>query len=73
MTRPVSPERRRRLVALADFHDRWAAGAEPRAGFRPETRPAGSDYNQHYVDMDATPVDEDAFHAGARQIMGITD
>lgn len=73
MTRPISPLRRARLVALADFHDQWAAGAEPRAVFRPEGRPGGSDYNQHFVDVDAASADEDVFHAGARQIMGITD
>jgi len=71
VTHPISPERRRRLAALADHHDRWVADAEPRAGFQPEGRPAGSDYSQHHVDVDAAPADEDAFHARARQIMGI--
>ena len=68
----MHPERRRRLVALGEAHRRWVAAAEPRAGFDPAGRPAGSDYAQHHVDVDADPVDEDAFHAEARQIMGIT-
>lgn len=67
----MDPELRRRLVALGEWHDRWAAAAEATAQFRPERHPAGSDYNEHYVDLEADPVLQDAFHAGARRIMGL--
>lgn len=71
MTEGMSPERRARLVALGELHDRWVPAALPDAGFRPDTRPAGSDYQQHYADLDAAPADEDAFHRQARAIMGL--
>lgn len=69
----MDPERRRRLVALGEWHRRWAAGADAdaTAEFRPEGRRDGSDYNEHHVDVDADPALEDVFHAGARHIMGL--
>lgn len=64
-------ERRARLVALGKLHDQWAAGALAGAEFHPDRRPATTDYPQHYADLDADPAAEDAFHAKARQIMGL--
>jgi hypothetical protein len=67
----MDPERRRRLVALGDAHRQWVEGALPEAEFQPDSRPAGSDYQQHYADLEATPKDEDAFHRRAGKIMGL--
>lgn len=67
----MSAERRARLVALGELHRTWVAGATKTAAFRPEGRPAGSDYNQHNADVDATAAREDAFHRQAREIMGL--
>ncbi|MEV6798532.1 hypothetical protein AB0M91_09310 [Micromonospora rifamycinica] len=69
----MDPERRRRLVALGDLQREWAdkhQGAAA-AAFDPSGRPAGSDYNQHHVDVDAPAAAEDEFHTKARKIMGI--
>lgn len=71
---PVRPSetRIRRLRELGEWHDEWAATHGASAGFHPDQHPKpGSDYNQHHVDLDATPEAEDAFHARARQIMGL--
>lgn len=68
----MDPARRARLVALGDLHREWVVRSTTDATFDPAGRVAGSDYNQHYVDVDASPVDEDAFHNRARQIMGIS-
>lgn len=64
----MTPERRAKLIALGEWHSQWVAGQLPAAPFRPEGRKAGSDYNQHYVDLEA---DDAAFHERAREIMGI--
>jgi hypothetical protein len=65
---PISAERRRRLAALADLHDEWAAQHLAGAEFDPSGRPQGSDYNQHYLDVNPDPAAEDEFHARARAI-----
>lgn len=69
----MDPERRRRLVALGQLHDQWSREQEAAAAaaFDSSARPAGSDYNQHHVDVDAAGAAEDAFHARARRIMNI--
>jgi hypothetical protein len=66
-----SDKRKARMAALADAHDEWvgeklAAGKVP---FKPQGRKPGSDYNQHNVDLEA---DDDAFHAKAKRILGLT-
>lgn len=67
----MDPQLRQRLVALGELHDAWVARSLDGAGFDPAGRPAGSDYNQHYVDLDAARTAEDEFHAAARQIFGL--
>lgn len=67
----MNAERRAQLVALGKLHDQWVDGALPDAEFRPDSRPARSDYQQHYADLDAAPQDEDAFHRRARKAMGL--
>lgn len=66
----MTPERRAQLIALGDWHAEWVARQLPGAPFRPEGRKAGSDYNQHYVDLES---DDNEFHARARQIMGVNN
>jgi hypothetical protein len=64
--KPPSEERFRRLAALAAWHDEWVARKLADAPFNPEGRPEGSDYNLHYVDLEA---DDDEFHARAQEIL----
>lgn len=65
----IDPELRERLVALADAHDEWVDGKlDTDVPFEPEGRKPGSDYNQHYIDLEA---DDDAFHKRARKILNI--
>lgn len=63
----MTPERRRRMVELAEWHRDWTERRLSNTGFHPDTNDA-EDYNMHYVDVEA---DDDAFHTRARQIMGI--
>lgn len=65
-----TPERVRRLNALADLHDRLVAAQVDSAGFDPTAHPKkGSDYNQHNVDLDGDPAALDAFHAAAMKLL----
>ncbi|GAA0426132.1 hypothetical protein Acor_54760 [Acrocarpospora corrugata] len=41
------------------------------APFHPEGRHAGSDYNQHYIDLEPPDGEQEAFLRRARQIMGL--
>jgi hypothetical protein len=64
-------EYQRRLAELADWHFEWVQRKlNQKLEFEPGGRRRGSDYNQHFVDMDN---DDDEFHARAREIMGIAD
>ncbi|MGC5664936.1 hypothetical protein ACN261_31600 [Micromonospora sp. WMMD723] len=67
----MDPERRRRLVALGDWHREWADRTETSTPFTPDDQPAGSDYNQHHVDVDATAAAQGEFVRRADRIMGI--
>jgi hypothetical protein len=54
---------RARSLAIADAHAAWVAG-EIAAGLDvpvPDDRPAGSDYNQHVPDLEASGVALDMF------------
>ncbi len=69
---PVSPEVRERLVRLGELHDEWvdeqlARGDVP---FNPEGRPEGSDYSQHYIDLEASGEALDEFNRRAGEIEG---
>lgn len=66
----MSPKRRARLVALGEWHDEWTKRHLPDAPFHPEDWPEGSDYNLHYLDVEATPEQEDESMSRAREIMG---
>lgn len=70
---PVTPARVERLRALAAWHTEWFAGqvAARVDGPVPASRPEPSDWNLHVPDLRAAPDAEDAFHARAREIMGI--
>lgn len=57
------------MADLAALHDRFVAQQLPGAPFHPEGRKDGSDYNLHYVDLEA---DTDQFHAEAKAIFDIS-
>jgi hypothetical protein len=60
-----------RLRALADLHKRWVADNLAAAAecFAPQGRKAGSDYNQHHVDLDAPVEAQDEFDRQALAIV----
>lgn len=58
----MTPERRAKLLALAEVHDAWVQSKLASVPFDPASRPGSEDYNQHYVDLDG---DDDEFHAAA--------
>jgi hypothetical protein len=62
LTRP-SPERRRRLTAVAEAHHQWTLEQLPRTDvpFRP--RDENSDYNLHHLDVEADGAAEDDLQA----------
>ncbi|MDQ0377948.1 hypothetical protein [Amycolatopsis thermophila] len=70
---PPSPEKRRRLNELADWHQEWARRNLDRAEFdRGRARAKSpSDYNLHYLDVNPSADAEDEFQARAREIMGL--
>lgn len=56
------------LAALAAWQDDWVTRKLPTVEFDLSRSREGSDYNQHYVDLDG---DDDAFHRKARAILGL--
>lgn len=66
----MTPERRAQMLAFGELHSRFVKAKADGAPFRPEDWPEGSDYNQHYVDLEA---DDDLFHVEARKILGIAE
>ncbi len=62
------PERQRRLDQLAGLHAGFVRANADTAGFNPEGRRTGGDYNVHHVDIDADPAALDAFHRRAAAI-----
>lgn len=62
----MTPERRAKLLALAELHDGWVAPKLESTPFDPGNRPGSKDYGQHYVDLDA---DDDDFHRRAMAIV----
>ncbi|MEU6427710.1 hypothetical protein ABZ860_17620 [Microbispora sp. NPDC046973] len=70
-TRP-SAELIARLAALAEVHAEWEREHLAEADFRPEGRRQGSDYQQHYLDVNPPTSAEDEFHRRAQQAMGLT-
>lgn len=60
----VSSARRARLNAVAKAHDAWVEENLSEVGFHPAEYPKpGSDYNQHYLDVEATGEMEDELAA----------
>lgn len=64
MARP-SDARVAALTAVGDLHDQWVQ-ANLDGAFTP--RGGKSDYNLHYVDVDADPAALDEFHATALDV-----
>jgi hypothetical protein len=63
------PDREKRLAAVAAAHDDWADAHADDAEFDPEraAQKPGSDYNQHYLDVNPPPGAEEDFHRRVRQ------
>lgn len=59
----MTPERRAKLMALAELHDRYVAAKADSAPFEPD---GSADYNVHHVTL--TSDADDAFHAEASKI-----
>ncbi len=70
---PVRPSAARveRLQRLAEVHDAWVSRHLAGSAFRPEGRMEGSDYGQHYLDLEATPEQLDELLRAQRLVMGL--
>ncbi|WP_232344899.1 hypothetical protein [Actinoplanes awajinensis] len=69
--REPPPTRAERLRALGAWHAEWQAKHAGSTPFRPERYPGDSDYNQHYVDVEASPEADWEYTVRAREIMGL--
>jgi hypothetical protein len=56
-----TPARLARLAAIAAAHDQMEAAYLPAAAFHPAGRPAKTDYNLHYLDVNPPAGAEDMF------------
>lgn len=64
-------ESNRRSIKVGHWHDDWARRWRDRAEFRPETRTVeNSDYNQHYVDVEAPVEAELDYSARSDEVSG---
>lgn len=66
--------RREKLRALREEHDKWALDNEEDAArrFFPDDHPRpGSDYNLHNIDIGASAAAQDAYAATAARILGL--
>ncbi len=63
-----TPARVAKLDALADLHTDWVESAADGAGFHPDGRKTGSDYNVHHVTLDADPEALGRFHTAAAKL-----
>jgi hypothetical protein len=50
------------LNMVAEAHHEWVLAIEPSTPFHPERSGPGSDYNQHYIDLEASPEQEADLH-----------
>jgi hypothetical protein len=66
----VTPDQAR---AITKLHTAWCREqvAEGVDGPVPPGRKAGSDYNQHVPDLEASGADMDAYHDRVREILGL--
>lgn len=55
---PDPKARARKLAGIARAHSDWEAAHLPDAPFDPKKSKPDSDYNQHHLDVDATPEQE---------------
>lgn len=60
----------RRNLKMGIWHSEWTKRTVDRADFRPQGRKEGSDYNLHYVDVEAPFDAEIDFDRRAREIQG---
>lgn len=63
-------ERDRRNMKLGYWHDDWAERWEDRVEFRPENWPDDSDYNVHFVDVEAPAEAQVEFGDRSNEITG---
>lgn len=66
------PDREKRLAAVAAAHDDWVEAHADDAEFNPERakKKPGSDYNQHYLDVNPPPGAEEDFDQRVRRAAG---
>ncbi|MCX2728998.1 ADP-ribosylglycohydrolase family protein [Saccharopolyspora sp. NFXS83] len=63
-------QRSRRMGKISKWHDAWAERRESASSFRPSGRKEGSDYNQHFVDVEAPIKHLNDFDRRAAEIDG---
>jgi hypothetical protein len=64
-------DRDAKLAELSRWHTEWVEKHEPTTPFKPEENTEYSDYNLHYVDVEASAEAEDEYMMRAREIMGL--
>jgi hypothetical protein len=69
--KPPPPTREERLRALAAWHREWVDKHADSTPFRPENHPGDPSYDEHYVDIEASPEADWEFTRRASEIMGL--
>lgn len=66
----MTPDQQRQIN---DLHYEWVMeqAAKGVDGPVPAGRPDGSDYNQHFPDLEASGADMDEYHNQVREILGL--
>lgn len=67
-----SDARVKQLQRLAEVHDEWVDAHLASSAFQPDGRVVGSDYGQHYLDLEATPDQLDGLFQAQREAMGVS-
>jgi hypothetical protein len=68
---PPPPSQEERQRALGAWHADWQRKHAATTPFRPERFPGDPDYDQHYVDVEASPEADWEYTVRAREIMGL--
>lgn len=69
--RSPEPTRQEQMTALAAWHSQWQRRHEAETPFRPELNRDVPDYNQHYVDLEASAEAQQEYERRAREIRGL--
>lgn len=68
---PPPPSRAERQRALGVWHAEWVAKHAGSTPFRPENHPDDPSYDQHYVDVEASPEADWEYTVRSREILGL--